>query len=64
MASRVVKLDADITMTAVTQSDGREVINRAYSVRAKDPTSLKTFCDIGAAETYFEELVLLRLKPN
>ncbi len=56
MASRVVKHDADITMTAVTQSDGREVINRAYSVRAKDPTSLKTFCDMGAAETILKNL--------
>jgi hypothetical protein len=64
MASRVVKLDEDITMTAVTQSDGREIINGAYSVRAKDPASLRTFCDVGAAETYFEELVLGRLNPK
>jgi hypothetical protein len=64
MASRLVKFDEDITLTAVTQSAGGEVINRAYSVRAKDPASLKTFCDMGAAETYFEELVLLRPKPN
>ena len=62
MSSRVVKFYNDITMTEVTQSDGKEVINRAYSVRAQDdPTSPRTFGDMASAETYFEELLLQRL---
>ena len=63
--SRVVKLDDDITMTEVTRSDEKAVINRAYSVRAKSvPASAKAFGDMGSAETYFQDLVLQRLNPK
>jgi hypothetical protein len=61
---RVLKSDQDITLTEVAHSDGNKVVSRAYSVRARDPTSLKTFDDMGAAETYFEELQLQRLNPK
>jgi hypothetical protein len=45
--SRVVKLDDDITMTEVTQSDEKAVINRAYSVRAKSVPASKGFWRYG-----------------
>lgn len=62
---RVVKSHEDITMTEVTQSDGKTIIDRAYSVRDRsDPTSTQSFGDMGAADTYFDELVLRRQKPE
>jgi hypothetical protein len=60
-ASRVVKSHDDIVMTEVALSDGKSVISRAYSVRTQDPTSSKQFGDMGAADTYFEEIILRRL---
>lgn len=58
---RIVKSYEDITVTEVTLSDGQKVISRAYSVRvAGDPTALKQFGDLGAADTYYEELILKR----
>ena len=59
---RVLKSDRDITLTEVALSDGNKVVSRAYSVRARDPKSLRDFGDMSAAETYFEELQLQRLK--
>jgi hypothetical protein len=60
-ASRVVKSHDDVVMTEVALSDGKSVISRAYSVRTLDPTSSKQFGDMGAADTYFEEIILRRL---
>ena len=64
MATRLLKSHEGITLTEVTQSDGQREINRAYSVRTKDPTEHRTFGDMGSAETYFEERLLRRLNPN
>jgi hypothetical protein len=64
-AKRIVKSHEDITMTEVTVSDGKTIVSRAYSVRAdRDPSGTKQFGDMGAADTYFEELILQRLNPK
>lgn len=64
MSKRIIKADEDITLTEVTQSDGKRVLSRAYSVRAgNDPTAAKQFSDMGAAEGYLEELIIGRLNP-
>ena len=34
MSKRIVKAFGDITLTEVTQSDGKKILSRAYSVRA------------------------------
>ena len=58
MTKRIIKSHEDITLTEVTQSDGKNIISRAYSVRAaSDPTATKQFSDMGAADTYFEQLI-------
>jgi hypothetical protein len=59
-AKRILKIHDDIVMTEVALSDGKSVISRAYSVHALDPRLSKQFGDMGAADTYFEELVLRR----
>jgi hypothetical protein len=65
MSKRIAKAYQDITLTEVTQSDGKKIVSRAYSVRAgNDPTAAKQFSDMGAAESYFEELIIGRLNPR
>lgn len=64
MAKRVVRSYEDITLTEVTLSDGRRVINRAYSVRTRNPPDQRSFGAMGAAGVYFDELVLRRRKPR
>jgi hypothetical protein len=65
MSKRVVKAYQSVTMTEVTLSSGQSMLSRAYSVRdAKDPTSTKDFGDMGAADTYYEKLVLRRQNPE
>ena len=55
----------DISLTEVTLSDGKNIVSRAYSVRAaSDPTASKQFGDMGAADTYFDQLVMQRLNPK
>jgi hypothetical protein len=62
---RIVKSHDGITMTEVTLSSGRGVLSRTYSVRDKiDPTSTKPFNDMGAADTYYEQLILRRQNPE
>ena len=57
---RTVKSDVDIAITEVTRSGGK-----AYSVGSKtDPTTERTFGDIGAAKAYFQELVLRRVSSS
>lgn len=59
MTTRIIKSHQDITLTEVTQSDGNKIINRAYSVRtARDPTASKQFGDMGAANVYFDQLIM------
>jgi hypothetical protein len=65
MASIILKSHGGITLTEVTQSDGRNIINRAYAVGNRyKPIEHRTFGDMGSAETYYEELVLRDLNPN
>jgi len=63
MSKRIAKAYQDITLTEVTQSDCKKIVSLAYSVRA-DPTAAKQFSDMGAAESYFEELIIGRLNPR
>ena len=59
---RIVKAYEDITMTEVASSDGKRVFSPVYSVRVEnDPASTQRFGDMGAADIYFEELVLRHL---
>jgi hypothetical protein len=60
MASRILKTREDVALTEVTQSDGRNVISRAYSVGSRDPAEQRIFGDMGSADIYFEELILRR----
>lgn len=62
----IVKSYEDITMTEVALKDGKGgVVSRAYSVRAaSDPTSTKQFGDMGAADTYYDQLILRRQNPK
>jgi hypothetical protein len=65
MTKRIIKSHHDVTLTEVTQSDGKNIISRAYSVRAaSNPTATKDFGDMGAADTYFEQLIQQRLNPK
>jgi hypothetical protein len=57
---RSVKSDVDIVISEVTRPG-----SKAYSVGSKtDPTSERTFGDMGAAEAYFRELVLRRVSSG
>jgi hypothetical protein len=57
---RTVKSDVDIAIAEVTRPGGK-----AYSVGSKtDPTSERTFGDMGAAEAYFHELILRRVSSG
>jgi hypothetical protein len=59
---RIVKAYEDITMTEVASSDSKRVISPVYSVRVEsEPQSTQRFGDMGAADIYFEELVLRHL---
>lgn len=55
MSKRIVKAYEDITLTEVTQSDGK---NEWAMPRLPQNNS-----DMGAAESYFEELIIGRLNP-
>jgi len=59
---RIVKVYEDITMTEVSSPDGIYIISPVYSVRVEsDPASTQRFGNVGAADIYFEELVLRHL---
>ncbi len=59
---RIVKSYEDITMTQATSPDDQRVSSPIYSVRVEsDPASTQRFGDLGAADIYFEELVLRHL---
>lgn len=61
MKKRVLKSYETITLTEVTSSDGRSILNRAYSVKNENPATTRSFGDMASAETYFEQLLLERL---
>jgi hypothetical protein len=63
MTKRILKSYADLRLTEVTLSDGRNIIERAYSVRSTDPAEQRSFGDMGSAGAYFDELILHRLNP-
>jgi hypothetical protein len=59
---RIVKAYEDITMIEATSPDNQQAISAVYSVRVEsDPASTQRFGDMGAADIYFEELVLRHL---
>ena len=59
---RLVKSHEDITMTEVTFSSVNGVLGVAYSVRAaNDPTSTRQFRDMAAADTYYEQLIMMNI---
>jgi hypothetical protein len=61
MAKRILKARGDIKLTEVTQSDGKNIITRAYAVGTRDPGDHQTFGDMGSASAYYESLVLRSL---
>jgi len=59
---RIVKAYEDIIMTEAGSPDGHWFISPVYSVRVEsDPALTQRFADMGAADIYFEELVLRHL---
>jgi len=59
---RIVKAYEDITMAEAAPPDGHRAMSPVYSVRVEsDPASTQRFADMGAADIYFEELVLRHL---
>ena len=63
MSKRIIRWHQDITLTEVISAHGNQIISQAYSVRtASDPTASKQFGDLGAADTYFEQLKMQRPK--
>jgi len=59
---RIVKTYEDITMTEVASPNGDWCISPVYSVRVEsDPALTQRFVEMGAADIYFEELVLRHL---
>ena len=63
MTRRILKARGDVHLIEVTQSDGTNIISRAYAVATRDPGDHQTFGDMGTAGAYFDELVLRRLNP-
>jgi hypothetical protein len=61
MEKRILKARGDIKLTEVTQSDGKNIIGRAYAVGTRDPRDHQTFGDMGSASAYYESLVLRSL---
>ena len=63
MAKRILKVHGDIRLVEVTQSDGTNIINRAYAVGTRRTGDHQTFGDMGSASAYFDVLVLRSLNP-
>jgi hypothetical protein len=63
MARRILKSNGDIYLAEVIQSDGTNIIGRAYAVGTRDPQDHQTFGDMGSASAHFDVLVLRSLNP-